>query len=408
MLISLAWRNLWRNGRRTGATVAAMTLAVLALIFYSGLTGGMLANMESKVRDFGLGEAQVFAQGYRDSPSLYDRLDDPDALAGRLRDAGFRAAPRLLGSGLGAGEAASAGVSLIGVAVDADASVSRIHEKVAAGTWIPAGSPDAVVLGHRLARQLSMEPGSELVVLSQGADGSTANGLYQVRGVLAPISEEIDRGGVFMSDAAFRELMVVPEGAHQLLVRFPDGSPRTRTAEAADLERLRKITTELDAPGWRELNPGISSMLDNAQGSIFIMMSVVYLAIGIVILNAMLMAVFERIKEFGVLKALGVGPGAVFSLIMLEAFMQASAAATLGSLLALPINAYMTTTGLRISGSSGISTMGVSMDEMWRSEVTSLTYLGPIGLLFFFVLGAALFPAIRAALTPPVQSMRSS
>ena len=408
MLLSLAWRNLWRNARRTGTTVAAMTLAVVALIFYSGLTGGMLVNMESKVRDFGLGEAQVFAQNYRDAPSLYERIETPGTLVTRLQDAGYRAAPRLLGSGLGAGEDSSAGVSLVGVDLDLDRQVSRIHERVTRGAWLARDSHEIVVIGHRLARQLSLEPGSELIVLSQAADGSTANALFTVRGILGPISEEIDRAGVFMSDVAFRELMVMPTGAHQVLVRFPNATARTRDAEAAELSRLQALASGLDAPGWRQLNPGISSMLDNAQGSIFIMMSVVYLAIGIVILNAMLMAVFERIREFGVLKALGVGPGAVFRLIMLEAGMQASAAALMGSLIALPINAYMTTTGLRLAGSSGISTMGVSMDETWRSDVSALTYLGPVGLLFFFVLSAAVFPAIRAALTAPAQSMRAS
>ncbi|MGB1700567.1 MAG: ABC transporter permease, partial [Nannocystaceae bacterium] len=211
--------------------------------------------------------------------------------------------------------------------------------------------------------------------------------------------------GVFLTAQAFRDLMVVPQGVHQLVIRMPRGTD-TPEAITAEVRRLRSLAPALDVPTWREINPGIASMLESAQGAMFVMMSVIYLAIGIVILNAMLMAVFERIREFGVLKALGFGPLSVFSLIAGEALMQAAAAATIGALLSVPVSWYMVHHGLVLERVSGVATMGVSMDAVWRSQVSAQTYLAPIITLFIFVFLATIVPAVRAALTVPAESMR--
>jgi ABC-type lipoprotein release transport system permease subunit len=405
MIALMAWRSLWRNARRSGATVAAMTLAVFMLIFYSGLSAGMMTRMQSKLLDFGLGDAQAFHKDYRGSPSIYERIDDVPAVLRALDDASFNAAPRLLGSGLAAAGKSSAGVRLYGVDLDREPKISKIPEALARGVWLTADDHSGAVIGGRIAKQLGVDVGAELIVLSQAADGSMANELYRVAGVLKPLSEEIDRGGVFITDAAFRELMVTPDGAHQLVIRLPPGA-RTPEQLAREVTRLRALIPTLDAPTWREINPGIASMLESAQGALVVMMSVVYLAIGIVILNAMLMAVFERIREFGVLKALGFGPRFVFTLILVEAMLQASVAAIVGALLSVPVNWYMVHHGLVLQGMAGVGMMGVSMDAVWRSEVSAATYIAPIALLFTFVILATIVPALRAALTVPAESMR--
>ena len=116
----------------------------------------------------------------------------------------------------------SSGASFRGVDVADDARVSGVYEELFEGEWLDPADPMGVVLGRRLARSLGVGPGGELLVLSQGADGSMAYDLYRVRGVLNSIGDATDRSGVFMTEAAFRELMVVPEGVHQLIVRRPE------------------------------------------------------------------------------------------------------------------------------------------------------------------------------------------
>ena len=399
--LTMAWRNVWRNSRRTLAAVAATTLGLWTMIVYSGLVRGYLDRMEAHVLDVEMGDIQIHHPQYVQSPSLYERIEDPQALLSGLDVAGLPAAPRLLGSGLAAAGQSSAGVSLHGIDVARDAAVSHIGERVSEGRWLDPAAPHEVVIGRKLGQMLGIGVGDELVVLSQGADGSTANDLYTVRGTLHGVSDSVDRGGVYMVDAAFRELMVMEGGVHEIIVR------RGEHALPDAIATVRALAPGLDARTWRELEPTLASMLDSAEGAMIAMFVIVYMAIGIVILNAMLMAVFERVREFGVLKAIGVGPLGVLGLVYLETLIQTALALAAGVGLAIPTNWYLVTTGIDLGGSTeGLTVMGSFVDPLWRSHVTLATYTGPSIALLVIVLVAVTYPAFKAALVEPVIAMR--
>ncbi|MCA9660923.1 MAG: ABC transporter permease [Myxococcales bacterium] len=398
--LKLAWRNVWRNPRRSGVTIAATSLALFVMIFYSGLVSGYLSGMERNVIDVEVGDAQIYAEGYRKRPSLYTKIDDPDALLGRLDGAGFKGSARLLGNGLAAAGDNSAGILLRGLDPERDAAVSKVNTQITSGAWLDPAAQSEVVVGKRLAKTLGVGVGDELVVLSQAADGSTANDLYKVRGVLGPVSDPVDRATVFMNEDAFRELMVFPEGAHQVLVRKPAELPLPEaTAE------IGALAPSLEAKSWKQIMPVVASMLDTGRSAMMVMFGVVYVAIGIIVLNAMLMAVFERIREFGILKALGVGPGGVLSLIFLETLIQTVIAILIGVAVSVPVNYYMATVGLDLASLSGMSIMGMSMDSVWRSEITTETYTQPILALTMIILLAVIYPAMRAAFVKPLDAI---
>lgn len=394
----MAWRNVWRNRRRSLVTVAAMSLALLIMILYAGLMAGYFRDMERNILDLEVGDIQIFAASYRDNPSLYTRIEDPEALLGSLEAAGLRASDRLLAWGLAAGEDTSAGASFRGVDVERDARVSKIHREVARGEWLDPADPKGVVLGRRLARTLGLEPGGEVVVLTQGADGAMAYDLFRVRGILRGIGDATDRTGLFMNEAVFRELLLVPEGTHQIIVRRSQEQP---LAGVADL--VRALAAEFDVKTWRQLLPTLASMLDSGRAAMVVMFVIVYIAIGIVILNAMLMAVFERIREFGVLKAIGVGPFEVVGLILLESAIQTTIAIAVGAALAVPGLYYLSHTGIDLGS---MSMMGIAMDPIWRAEASSETFTQPIVVLVVIVALAVCYPALRAALIEPVDAMR--
>ncbi|MEE2703501.1 MAG: ABC transporter permease [Myxococcota bacterium] len=400
-VFKLAWRNVWRNRRRTLVTIGAMTFALFVMILYSSLIQGYLRDMEQSIVDLEVGDIQIFAEDYRENPSLYTRIQDPEALLEPLAQAGFPASARLLGFGLAAADEASAGASFRGIDVERDARVSRIHEEIAEGRWLDPKDPRGVVLGKRLARTLAVDVGDELLVLSQGADGSMAYDLYEVRGTLRSMGAAVDRTGVFMTQESFRELMVVPDGAHQIIVR----RPASLELPAAALE-VSGVASTLDVRTWKQLMPTLASMLESARGAIWALFFIVYIAIAILILNAMLMAVFERIREFGVLKALGTSPFEVLILILLESAIQAGIAIACGLTLSLPALYYLSTVGFNIASLAGVSIMGIAMNPIWRGVVSGETFSGPVGLLVLVVAIAVLFPAFKAALIQPVEAMR--
>jgi len=399
----MAWRNVWRNRRRTIVTVAAASLALLVLIQYAGLMDGYLRTMESNILDLDLGDAQITAQGYRDDPSLYRLVDNHKEVLQALDEAGYPAAPRLLGGGLGAAGDTSAGVALYGVDVTRDAEVSKIGEHVAQGRWLDPADPKGVVIGRRLARTLNVALGAEVVVLTQAADGSTANDVFVVRGILKGIADGVDRAGIFMPEPTFRELMVVPRGVHLIIVRRPAEVPLPVAAL-----KVKELAGEHDAKTWRELTPTLASMLDSARGIQVAMFLIVYLAVGILILNAMLMAVFERIREFGVLKALGAGPGAVLRIIFLETLIQAGLAIVIGSVLSVPGMIYLSRVGIDVGVLGGMSIHGIAWDPIWRAAISIQAYARPIVTLLVVVVLAVLYPAFKAALIRPVQAIHHS
>lgn len=396
----LARRNVWRNRRRTVVTVGAMSLSLFILVLYAGLMEGYLRDMERGVLDYEVGDVQVYPLGYRDNPSLWTRIEDPDALLVPLRQAGFRATGRLLAFGLAAAGDSSAGASFRGIDVERDATVSLVHEQLLAGRWLSPDDDRAVVLGRRLARMLDVAPGGEVLIFSQGADGSLAYDLYQVRGVLRGVGDATDRTGVFMTARAFRQLMVVEKGVHQILVRRPQELPLDEAAA-----RIRGRAGALDVKTWRELLPTVASMVDSARGMVAMMYVIVYLAVAILILNAMLMAVFERIREIGVLKAVGVSPLDVVRMILLESGIQAAIAMALGVGLALPCLLYLVRFGIDMGSLAGISVLGIAMNPIWRAEITGAVLAGPVATLFVMVLLASLYPSLKAAAIDPVEAM---
>ena len=399
--LALAWRNVWRNRRRSLVTMLAMSFGLVAMITYAALITGYLHGMERNVLDLEVGDVQVFALDYQDKPSIYRRIADPSELVDRLERSGYPASARLLGSGLAAAGDNSAGVALRGVDVERDARVSRVGEHVERGRWLEAEDARGVVVGRRLASILGVSPGDDLVVVSQAADGSMANELFVVRGVLRSVAENVDRAGVYMTDEAFRELMELPAGSHQLIVRRLPGQSLADTGEA-----VRALAPELDVMTWRELMPVLASMFDSSEGAMIFMFFIVCTAIGIVIINAVLMAVFERIREFGVLKAIGVGPMAVLAIIVLETVIMASLATLGGVLASVPLLWALTVHGIDLGSMGNAAIAGMAWDPVWRASVQPSNFTLPIIVLWVVVMLAAAYPGLRAALVQPVEAMR--
>jgi len=322
----LAWRNIWRNKRRTSVTVAAMAVAVLVTTVYSSMVTGYLGNMERDALDLEVGAAEIFAAGYQDKPSVFTAMPDSAAVVRALDAQGIAASERLLAAGLASAGEASAGVTFRGLNVEQDARVLTIGRQVREGEWLDPADPRGVVVGSRLAKTLGVKVGSEIVMLGQATDGSIANELGVVRGILRSVGEATDRSGIFMTQDAFRGFMAYAGGAHQIIIQR---QPQV-TLELLE-PRLEAVAPRHDVQTWRELMPMLGTMLDSTKGLMAFMSLIVNIAIAIVVLNAMLMAVFERIKEFGILKALGAGALDVLKLIYAESMMQvglAAAAAT--------------------------------------------------------------------------------
>lgn len=409
-ILKMAWRNVWRNHRRSWITIAAMALALAVELIYSGVLTGMIVGMEDDVTAMESGDLQVFVQGYPTRPSLYDAVEQDAALLSRLDELGYPATARLMGGGLAASGDSSAGVALVGVDPARDAKALELHEAIAEGSWLDEADPAGVVVGRGLARTLDLKLGSELVVLSQSTDGGMANALYTVRGVLMSVAAGTDRSTVLMTEQSFRELMNLPEGAHRIIVRRPKDVPleQARSVVAglvAELPPPAEGERPLDVMTWKEMSPMLAQWTQSTTAVITIIYLVIYFAVAILILNAMLMAVFERIRELGVLKAIGFGPGRLLGMMLAEGLFQAAVAVVLGTILASPAMWYMQVHGIDVGALGGVQMVGMTMPAIWYGIYTVDGAKVPIIMLFFITVAATIYPALKAAWIQPVEAM---
>ncbi|MDH5358128.1 MAG: FtsX-like permease family protein [Gammaproteobacteria bacterium] len=402
-IITLAARNVYRNGHRSVVTAAAMAFACAMMIVFASLIEGFVKGSEQNIVAMNSGDIQIHRPGYRDDPDIYSLMIDSADLCNRIRQAGFATSERIFAFGLLASGQSSSGVQLRGLDLDFEPTVTLLNRQVMLGDWLDKTDHHGVVIGKKLARLLDVSLGDELVFVGQTADGYMANDTFYVRGIMRTVSSAIDNAGVLMSKSMLRELIALPEGAHELVVMRTDSM---MNLELASQKIKALIRSDLEILNWRQLMPIISRFIETAHVQTLIMMLFTYIAVASVVLNAMLMSVFERIHEFGIMKAIGVRPWQIVRLVYAETFIMTIVASVIGALLGSGITWYLQNHGIDMSSlAEGISFSGIALDPVWYASLSSESVLTPVIFLFVIAAIAVIYPAIKVAVIHPVDAV---
>jgi putative ABC transport system permease protein len=400
----LGLRNLARRRGRTALTVLMIAGGTMLSVFSIGVGDGTYDMMKDLATRSSVGHLQVQRAGYDDKPGMNKTVRDPAqaqaALAAHPAVSG--ATLRVVGGGLFAKANRTTAAALFGVDPAQEGRVTTIPKTVSRGAWLPAqvgpDDPLPIVVSAALLRQLKADLGDEISFLSQAADGSMAAELYVIGGI---VGEEDGPGAtaplayIRLSDA--QELFALGTRVHQVVAVLDDISQAG--AVAADLSL---------APGdvglsWDALLPSLAQSIesDQAGGRIFLVIILFVVLLGVT--NTMLMAVFERTREFGVLMALGTTPRQIIGMTLAEAFWLSAFAAGLGGLVGVIINLIIGEAGIPL-GSYSVDFGGVFIDRM--PAVNNATVLMvPLIVMVCGVL-AAVFPAWRASRLDPTQALR--
>ncbi len=393
-IMTLASRNVLRNWHRTLVTTLAMAFACTIMIIYGALMKGMVVGSERQAVIMNQGDIQIHAQGYRDDPDIYTTMKDSKLLLENIRAEGFYATARYFAFGLMVTDDNSSGVQLRGTDLIHEPQVTRIHQHVMTGAWLDQEDPYGVVIGKKLARLLGAKVGSELVYIGQTADGYMANEIFKVRGILKAVAANIDNTAVFLPKQTLIELLSLPQGAHEIVVMRAD---RNSDLEAAK-QQISALAPEYETLDWRELMPVIARFLETADVQMLIMLIFTYIAVASVVLNAVLMSVFERIREFGIMKAIGVSPLQSVALIYAEVMLQTLLASLLGLGFGWWASSHFQTYGMDMSGLAGdVSFAGIALDPIWYAYITPEVLSNPVIFLFLIAMLAAIYPALKVA-----------
>jgi len=399
--IYYSWRNLWRNSRRTLITLIALALTTAVLIINLALVEGYLKDAVANATDLVVGEAQVHAPGYLEDHSLYKTIENPDAILKAARDNGIGATERTYGYGLVSVGNKSAGAFFWGVKPSAEKTTFELAKHIGEGSFLTDSETGGIVLGKKIARSLNANVGDEIIAVVQAADGSLSPALYNVTGILKSAGEDIDRGAAILNDADFRGLFVMDKGVHEIAL-----NSKGRIAPEMMPQLLAPALGKAEIKTWRQLLPAFSDIINLSSASIGIIGIVFFLAAGLGIMNTMLMATYDRMREFGILKALGTGPARIIGNVLAEAFLLSLVATLIGIILGLAGSYYLQVVGLDTGKVSGeISFAGVAFDPVWHASISVRTIILPVLEMWVICVLASLYPAILAARLEPVKAM---
>ena len=413
-LLQLAWRNLWRNPRRTFITMAAIAFGYVMLLFVACLMAGLRWQMIENGTCLVMSQIQVHAPGYYPSRSIQKTLggrqgtDVSAMLAAVTADRRvYAAAPRVYGYGLLSAAHRSAGVELMGIVPDQEPKVTILNSQIAKGSYLTTRMSKGVVIGDKLATTIGIDVRSEIVLLTQAADGSMGNDVYTVVGIFHSGLDAVDRGLVLMSLSSLQDLLhLAPARIHEVGIKLNDITAATTGAAALDVQLGKTLPVRVMA--WPELAPELANYVQFNHGITFVLFFIFFLLAVIGVMNTMLMAVFERTRELGMLMALGMRPVQVIVLIMAEAAGLAVASLAVGGALGVPVLWYLQVHGLDLGGTTGavISLAGVVVGHLWYGRQDFPVYGQAAVGLAATALVSALYPAWRAAHFRPTEAIR--
>lgn len=331
--LRLAWRNLWRNPRRTLLTAAALGLGVLSMVASTDYMVGLFGRMIETTANGRTGHAQIHAPGFRETREEERVLREPAALLAKARALPVveAAAARVWGTALLAIGDRSRSVQLFGIEPRDEAQVGKWTTRVVGGRFLSDhAAKDAtggeVVLGQLLARRLDVELGARVVLTAADVGtGEARSELLRVVGLLRTGDGGLDDGTAIVRREVAARLLGVGEAAHEIVLRLRDA----REAPGVGLDREDKaqieaaiapLTSETAiAEPWHAVQPMVAEMLRMQDAWMGIFLGLVFFVIAFVIVGTMSMALLERTWEFGLLRALGTPPGRIFGLVLAEA-----------------------------------------------------------------------------------------
>lgn len=394
------WRNLWRNTARTLITLAAAAFSTAVLIASFALMDGLVVHAVSNITNLDVGEVQVHARGYLADRSIYESLTNPVLLLAAAREHGIDAAPRALADGLIALGNKSVGAQVWGVDPPSERAAFTLAQHVAQGRFLPDTPRHLIVIGRRLADSLDAHVGSEVVLVVQAADGSLGNEIFTVSGILQSADAAVDAAAL-MHTADFAELFVSGNRIHEIAV-----NARGRVPLDALASMMRSAAPATDVRTWRELLPAFSDMLALFDGFIWVFGLIFGLAAGLGVMNTMLMATHERVREFGLIKALGGTPLGIVRDVAAEAAVLAVVSTLVGAAVGLVASLYLQRTGIDTSRWAGtFSIGGVAFDPVWRGVVTLRGVAVPVVVMLMAAVVPSLYPALIVARLDPVRAM---
>lgn len=404
LFMRLAWRNLFRNKRRTIIAGSAIGIGLAALIFTDALIEGMEENMIATATSSFMGEGQIHRRSFRKTYDVAKTVAGAKELLNALSSEPIvrHYAPRVLAQGMISSAADVASILVVGVDPAGEKHLSQVDEAMIRGDYLDAGAHRSIVLGEELAEMLDVDVGDRVVITATQPSGELAQEMFRISGLYRMGIREMDRAMAFVNLLTAQQMLGLEGGIHEIALRFTE----------RDIGRDRKhpfwkeySQNDNEAIGWIDIFPQFETAFELSDFSTYITGLVLFGIVALVIINTLFMSLHERMFEFGVLRALGTRPKGMAVLVLSEAAWLAVVSIIVGAFIGLVITWVFGQVGIDYRG---VEFSGVTMRNLLYPVLTPSQFLFyPLEVLLL-TLAAAFYPAVHASRLQPAEAVRKS
>ncbi len=403
-LLTLSWRNLWRNRRRTAIMLGAISVGVWAMIFMTALMRGMVDDMlEQGIRNLP-GHVQIQHPEFLDDPNVVNNIGEPEGalLEVLQRNGNGRWATRIKVPAVIASERESRGIALIGVEPANEAEISGLPDKIVEGRFLESIDDRGIVIGARLAERLETRLGKRVVVMSQDPDNNISERGFRVVGIYRAELAAVEDFNVYAARATLQQLLNIEGRVSQIVIVSDDYREVDQLYEAIS----RATPDSLDARPWYEIDSFLASMFELMDGFVVVWVVIIFLALSFGLVNTLVMAIFERVREIGLIQALGMRPSQIVIQILLESLLLLLIGLVIGNALAI-VTILPLADGLDLTAvAEGMAMMGAG-SVLYPSLLLSDLVLANSVVAVLGVV-TSILPAWRASKLDPIRALNTT
>ncbi|WP_234567624.1 ABC transporter permease [Rhodohalobacter sp. 614A] len=405
LYLNLAWRNIWRNKRRTIITMLSIIVAVFLASVMRSMQEGQYSDMiENTVGTF-TGYIQVHADGYWDDKTLDNSFIAADSIYSKIKEEESvqNVVPRLESFALAAGQNQSRPAMIMGIDVEAEKYLSNPERRIQSGTYFESNDEQSVILGRELMERLDIQLGDSLVLIGQGFRGQSATGLYRIRGTIAFPNPELNRSLVVLPLNTAQYFLAADDRVTALSIILED----TDQVETTVNRLQTKFSDEFEVMAWQEMMPELVQTIQADRGSGLIMIAILYIVVGFGILGTVLMMITERTYEFGVMISVGTPRLAIAVMLAFEILLMALVGSGIGILISIPIAWYFNVNPIQFSGDIAEVYQSYGMEAVMQFSTDPVVFYTQAVTVFIITLIFSVIPLIKASRLNPVEAMRS-
>ncbi len=403
MIWSVSWRNVWRNKTRSMVIISAIALGVFAGVYTIAFMFGWVNQRINAVINTEISHIQVHHPEYIETNDVHDFIPDIKTIqsAAENKTQVKAVSSRVLSTCMISSAETGSGLQLVGIDPKKEQQVTNLHEKIIEGDYFEETKKNQIVIGKKLADKLKVKLRSKVVITLTEMDGTLTGGAFRVTGIYQTANSAYDEMKAFVRASDLKRLIKIDEHAgHELAVLLNENNQVEQVAS-----ELKSAFPDLQVMSWLEIMPDMKMMNESMNLMMYIFVVIILLALGFGIVNTMLMVILERIKEIGMLMAVGMNKLRVFSMIVLETVYLSLTGGVIGIALALVLIAITAHTGLDLSlWAEGLNSLGfdaVIYPEIGFDSVIVVTILVILtGIL------AAIYPAKKAIKLNPADALR--